>query len=73
MHLSLAFVVVAAGVDLAAAHGYLASATMNGVTYPGWAPFSDLYVISISFLNNNTQRNVLVIKPQFLCKVSGFY
>ncbi|KAH8598256.1 glycoside hydrolase [Bisporella sp. PMI_857] len=30
--------------SLVSAHGYLASILVNGVSYPGWAPFSDPYV-----------------------------
>ncbi|KAJ8495470.1 hypothetical protein ONZ45_g12856 [Pleurotus djamor] len=44
MRLSSTLAIIAAGVSRVAAHGYVASVTLNGVTYPGWAPFSDPYI-----------------------------
>ncbi|KAF9035185.1 hypothetical protein BJ165DRAFT_1533689 [Panaeolus papilionaceus] len=33
--------VVVATIESALGHGYVASITTGGVTYPGWAPFTD--------------------------------
>ena len=44
MQLSLALLTIAGTLSQVTAHGYLASFIANGVTYPGWAPFSDPYI-----------------------------
>ena len=43
MQLSLALLTIAGSLSQVNAHGWLASFAANGVTYPGWAPYSDPY------------------------------
>jgi hypothetical protein len=49
MKLSFALFVATAGIESVVAHGYVASIVANGVTYPGWAPFSDPYASAFMF------------------------
>ncbi|GAB1521298.1 hypothetical protein RhiTH_004390 [Rhizoctonia solani] len=44
MRTSIALSFLAAAIGSVNAHGYLASFISGGVTYPGWAPFSDPYI-----------------------------
>ncbi|KAH6910809.1 glycoside hydrolase [Coprinopsis sp. MPI-PUGE-AT-0042] len=47
MKFSVALCAAAACVESVIAHGYVASIVANGVTYPGWAPFSDPYITPV--------------------------
>ncbi|PPQ71917.1 hypothetical protein CVT24_008058 [Panaeolus cyanescens] len=47
----IALVITAAAIDSVAGHGYVASITTGGVTYPGWAPFTDPCVLQLPVLN----------------------
>ena len=41
MQFSVALLAAAFAFTFVAGHGYVASVTLDGVTYPGWAQFSD--------------------------------
>ncbi|KAG8931528.1 hypothetical protein FRC02_002572 [Tulasnella sp. 418] len=43
MKLSYTLVAALGAIEQVAAHGYLKSFIADGVTYPGWAPYSDVY------------------------------
>ncbi|KAF8152575.1 endoglucanase-4 [Crassisporium funariophilum] len=64
-----------AGIQGAFAHGYLASFISNGVTYPGWAPFTDPYQTPVpvrvarKVTDNGPVENVA--SPDITCNRGG--
>ncbi|KAF9003030.1 endoglucanase-4 [Cyathus striatus] len=65
----------ALGIESVAAHGYLASATLDGVTYPGWSPYVDPYLTPVPV---RVERRILdngpvtdVTSPNITCNKGG--